>query len=351
MKHKRILTSVVMAAVVLVSLCALSASALSISPSSSSSSSAQMVGVPAWSSGSNVQAPTLVGAPVGAGAPGVCSQDGKGLDLFIRGADNALYWKESADGTTWPSTLASLNGTLTSAPCAVSTSLGSIDVFVRGTDSRLWEKNTTDGGVTWSAWTSVAPHGTIAANSAPSVVAYGSAGLSAFIRGTDNALWWATSTNGGSSWSAWSSLKGVLTSAPGATATKAGEIGVFVAGSDGAVWYKHYLSGSWNTWASVGGNILTGTSPAAYNWGSSQIGWLYTGSDSHLYRGWAGNTQGLENVGGVLTSSPSATAKANGFIDAFGRGSSGQFAALYQNSFNYPRYPGGWGVWTALGGV
>ena len=305
-----------------------------------------------WGTSSNL-GPAAVGAPVGSGAPGVCSQNGTNLDLFVRGADNKLYWKESPDGTTWPTSLAPLNGTLTSAPSAVSPSDGLIDVFVRGTDSRLWEINTTDHGATWSAWTPVAHNGLIATNSGPSVVAFSSTGLAAFIRGTDNAMWWATSTNGGSSWSAWSSLKGTLTSAPGATATKETnyQFGVFVRGSDGAIWYKHYISGGWDSWTSVGGAVLNGTSPAAYNWGNSQIGWLFTGTDGNCYRYWAGNTKGQEDVGGALTSSPSAVAKANGFIDVFARGSSGQFAALYQNSFNYPAYPGGWGVWTALGGV
>jgi len=338
MKHKRILITAAVAALLLVSCCAISASALSSSPS--------------WGTSSNL-APAVVGAPVGAGAPGVCSQNGTNLDLFIRGADNHLYWKESPDGTTWPLTLAPLNGTLASAPCAVSPSNGVIDVFVRGTDSHLWERNTTDGGITWNPWVQAAGNGKLAANTGPSVVAWSPTGLAVFVCGTDNVLWWTTSTNGGGSWGTWASLKGVLTSAPGATATTEAnhQIGVFVRGTDGAVWYKHYVSGSWNSWTSVGGAVLNNTSPSAYNWGDSQIGWLFTGTDSHCYRYWAGNTIGQENVGGTLTSSPSAVAKANGFIDAFARGSSGQFAALYQNSFNYPAYPGGWGVWNALGGV
>jgi hypothetical protein len=74
-----------MAALVLVSLCAVGASA-------------------AQGNNANVQAPALVGAPVASGAPAVCSADGAGktLDLFVRGADNALYWKNSSDGgKTW----------------------------------------------------------------------------------------------------------------------------------------------------------------------------------------------------------------------------------------------------------
>ena len=119
-----------MAAIVLVSLCAVGVSALSVSAAQGSSA--------------NVKAPTLVGAPVGNGAPGVCSVDGTGLFLFIRGTDNVLYYKYSSDGVTWPSTSTSLGGVLASAPAAAATpatmtTKGTIEVFVRGTDGHLWE--------------------------------------------------------------------------------------------------------------------------------------------------------------------------------------------------------------------
>ena len=72
------LMGVAMAAIMLVSLCAVGASALSVSAAPGSS---------------NVRAPTIVGAPVGSGAPGVCSDDGTNLYLFIRGANNSCYLK------------------------------------------------------------------------------------------------------------------------------------------------------------------------------------------------------------------------------------------------------------------
>src|SRR5665647_127060 len=104
MKHKLIITSVAMAALVLVSLCAVGASALSVSA--------------AQGSNSNAQAPGLVGASI-QGAPAVCSQDGTSLDLFVRGTDLHLYWLHSADGMTWmPSKAVDLGGICTSNPAA-----------------------------------------------------------------------------------------------------------------------------------------------------------------------------------------------------------------------------------------
>ena len=339
MKYKRTLISVALATILFVSLGAIGVSALSVNP--------------AWDNGSTVKAPAVVGAPVGSGAPAVCSQDGKGLDLFIRGADNALYWKESPDGTTWPSTLTNLGGILASSPGATSPTSGVLDVFVRGTDGTIWWTHTENANAATPTWKWSSLGGQIAPNTGPAACAWSKNGIAVFVQGRDGALWEITTSDGGSHWSWQQSLGGKLISAPAATATRdqAYQIGVFVAGTDHSVWYRHYNSTGWNKWTSVGGTLLNGTSPAAYNWGDAQIGWLVTGTDSHIYRFWAGNSQGYENVGGVPTSSPSAVAKANGFIDVFARGSTAQFAGLYQNSYNYQAYPGGWGSWTAIGGV
>jgi hypothetical protein len=346
MKHNRIFLSVAMAAIMLVSLCAVSASTLSVSAAQSSSST-----------------PTVVGAPVGAGAPSVCSINGTGLDLFIRvGADNSLVWKESPDGTSWTSSQTSLGGTLTAPPAANATfasgsaPYASIYVFVRGNDGSVYEKvispnatqitQTNNSTYKIAAWVSLG--GQLAKNTGPSVCSWGPGRLDVFAEGTNGALyhkWW-----NGTSWSGWQSLGGKLTSAPGATAT-GNQIGVFVAGTSGAIYYKHWNGAAWSGWVNVGGTVLSGTSPAAYNWGTSQIGWLVTGTDSNLYRNWVGSSSGYEGIAGALTSSPSATAKHNGVIDVFARGSTSTFAALYQISYNYPATPGTWGQWTALGGV
>ena len=340
--------SVAMAAIVLVSLCAVGASTLSVSAAQGSSST-----------------PAVVGAPVGSGAPGVCSVNGTGLDLFIRvAADNSLVWKESPDGTNWTSSQTSLGGTLT-APPAVNASFAnttstyaSIYVCARGTDGSLYERTITPNGTqitqansssyTMSPWVYLG--GQLATNTGPSVCSWGTGRLDVFVQGTDGAMWhkWWT----GTSWNGWESLGGKLTSAPGATAMgpSPNQIGVFVAGVNGTIYYKHWNGNAWSGWANVGGQLLSGTSPAAYNWGTSQIGWLVTGTDSNLYRSWVGSSSGYEGIAGVLTSSPSVTAKQNGLLDVFARGSTGTFAALYQISYGYPN-PGVWGTWTALGGV
>jgi len=348
MKHNRIFLSVSMAAIMLVSLCAVSASTLSVSAAQGSSST-----------------PTVVGAPVGSGAPGVCSVNGTGLDLFIRvGADNSLVWKESPDGTAWTASQTSLNGTLTAPPAANATPAtsgmgvpASIYVFARGNNGALYERiisptgaqqitQTDSSTYTLSGWTSLG--GQLATNTGPSVCSWGPGRLDVFVQGTNGALY--QKVWNGSTWSNWNNLGGKLTSAPGATST-GNQVGVFAAGTSGTIYYKHWNGAAWSGWANVGGTLLSGTSPAAYNWGpNGQLGWLVTGTDSNLYRNWIGSSSGYEGIPGALTSSPSATAKAPGVIDVFARGSTSTFAALYQISYNY-NGSGGWGQWTALGGV
>jgi len=330
-----------MATLVLVSLCAVGASA-------------------AQGSSANVQAPDLVGAPVGPGAPAVCSADGgKTLDLFIRGADNALYWKHW-NGMSWEAST-NLHGILTSAPAVTSPSTGVMDVFVRGGDGAVWWDHSADYGKTWSGWS--APlggslSGQTPVNRAPAACSWGAGRLDVFVEGTNGALY-HKGYNG--AWSSWQSLGGKLTSGPAATAMTAtsNEIGVFVRGTDGAVWYTHYASTSsaWDKWASVGGQVYAGTSPAAYNFGPSEIGWFVTGTNLGLYHGWkqftaGGGANGWENLGGKLTSSPGATARFDGqhLIDVFVRGGDGDFSILWQRSSDASRYPA-WSDWEEIGGV
>jgi hypothetical protein len=328
-----------MAALVLVSLCAVGASTLSVGAAQGSST--------------NVQAPTVVGAPVGAGAPAACSVNGTpSLDLFIRGADNYLYLKTSTDGTAWPSGATSLGGVLTSSPAATVRDTNTVTVFARGSDGAIWYRDSKNAGVSFGNWVSIG--GAVAANTGPAVCSWGGGRLDVFVQGTNSGMYHKSWTDQ-KGWSGWDYLGGVLTSAPAATATSDGnQIGVFVRGNDGGVWYRHYdASSSWGSWTSVGGQVLAGTSPAAFNWGSRLIGWFVTGAtNQHLFYSWeqftpGGQTSGYADLGGYLTSSPGATAKAPGYVDVFARGGSGDFTILWQKSYG-PSYVGGWSDWTSI---
>jgi hypothetical protein len=347
MKHNRIFMSVAMAAIVLVSLCAVSVSTLSVSAAQDSSST-----------------PSLVGAAVGSGAPGVCSQDGTSLDLFIRGADNSLHWKHSDDGVTWPSTdtqIAGPNAAGSAAAAANSSTPGTINVFVRGTDGVLYEMTITNaqngpaGNPTIpTSWVTLG--GKLADNKAPSVCSYGTS-TAVFVTGTDYRCYYYATLTANLPPSKWTSLGGILASAPAATATPNGSaIALLVVGTgDSGLWLKQAIGGKWDTsWTSVRGLALQGTSPAAYNWGTGQtahLGWLVTGRDYNLYNNYVGNSAGYEQIKASLTSSPSVAtltpAMGTNGLAVFARVSSSGTATLSQIDYNYAG-SGGWGEWTAI---
>src|SRR3990172_5505211 len=155
-------------------------------------------------------------------APSVAAESGR-LNVFARGLDNALWHTWYDSGRNKWSNWESLGGVLTSAPSAVwgryPTSdpsgvgtTGRLDVFGRGADNALWHKWYEDRSG-WSTWGSLG--GVL--TSAPSAVNWRYAPtavqLHVFARGADNALWHKWYAGG---WSDWESRDGVLTSGPSA---------------------------------------------------------------------------------------------------------------------------------------
>ena len=181
---------------------------------------------------------------------------------------------------------------------------------------------------------------------APAASAQNANSLDLFAKGTDGALWWKHWT--GTTWTASTSLGGVLTSPPAATSPSTGVIDVFARGSDGALYEKTTTNGgpSWSNWYRISGQLLAGTGPAAYNWGSARTGWFVTGTDNKLYHMWVvnGKQSSWQRLGGVLTSSPAATSPGTGQVNVFARGSDG---AVYQR---YWPNAGNWSNWIGLGG-
>jgi C1A family cysteine protease len=179
--------------------------------------------------------------------------------------------------------------------------------------------------------------------SAPAVCAQGANSLDLFVRGTDSALYWKHWN--GQTWSAWTSLGGILTSDPAAASPASGKIDVFVRGTDGGLWQMEYSNGGWHSWTSLGGIMYSGTGPAASSWGSGRLDVFVVGTDHGLWhQGYNGAWSGWESLGGILTSDPAAASPASGKIDVFVRGTDG---GLWQMEYSN----GGWHSWTSLGGI
>ncbi len=190
----------------------------------------------AWSSWSGLGGKTYA-------SPATSARRGTSIvDVFYRGTDNAIYHRYR-NGTTWSAGWASIGappGGATSAPAAISNSPGRIDVFVRGADSAIWRRTWT---TSWSPWTTV---GGIA-SSAPAVASRGTNRLDLFVRGTDGQVY--RRVNDGAGWSGWSSLGGATMSAPAAVAANANRIDLWVRGTNNALQHKFWQPSGWSGWS------------------------------------------------------------------------------------------------------
>ncbi len=232
-------------------------------------------------------------------------------------AGNATYGNATSNTVSVNVTTTTLTPTL--SPAVTAQNANSLDLFVRGSDAALWYKYWT--GTTWTAATSLG--GVLA--SAPAVTSSGSGAMSVFVQGTDTALWWQSTTNNGTTWSGWQYLGGVLASAPAVTSSGSGAMSVFVKGTDSALWWQNTTNNgaTWSGWKSLGGVLAS--APAVTSSSNGAMTVFVQGSDSGLW--WQNTTNsgttwsGWKSLGGVLASSAGATSPANGVTDVFVLGS------------------------------
>jgi hypothetical protein len=169
-----------------------------------------------------------------------------------------VWWNQSFYQSSWTS----LGGSATSSPAATTPSMvnGVIDVFVRGTDGAVWYKSTTNNGTSWSSWHSLG--GQLASGTGPAACSWGAGRLDVFVQGTNGALYHKWSANFGATWSGWENLGGKLTASPAASSAN-NQIGVYVRGTDGSCWHKDWTGTAWSSWHSLGGQLAPNTGPAA----------------------------------------------------------------------------------------
>jgi len=321
-----------MATIVLVSLCTLSVSA-------------------ADGGRVNVKTPAaLVGAPL-ASAPAVAAPAVDDLYLFVRGTDNACWWKHF-DGSAWTD-WTSLGGALSSAPTAIAASASGrsgVVISVRGTDGGIWARAYSPDFNSWSSWQGLG--GQLYADTGPGLYASADASgngiIGVFVTGTDQALWhqyynagalMAGSTTG----SGWQYLGGVLTSTPAAVATSPSSIMAFGRGSDAQLWYRSSSSSGWSGWQSPGGQLLAGTGPAIVV--SNKIDVYVTGTDNAVwYKSYTGTWSSWGTIGGLSNYSPSATREGTSFIDVFVTGTDGNLWWRYS-----PGPTATWSNWLSVG--
>jgi hypothetical protein len=269
------------------------------------------------------------------------------LDVFIRGADNALWHKFYTSATGWSgwSTLGKPTGvTLASDPVAVSWGVNRIDVFVRGSDNALWHifYDINAGG--WSGWNN---HDGVL-SSGPAVTSWGVGRLDVFYRGTDNTvrhIFYSSSAG----WSSEFSHGGLLASDPGGVSWGVGRIDLFARSTTDTLIHNDYdvSAGGWMTsWATIGGDTIT-SGPTATTWGVGRLDvFARGGTDNSLHHtyfasgAWQGWSSQANPSGDSLTSDPGGAAWSSGRIDVFARGTTNNLLHKY-----YDVTAGGWSAW------
>ncbi len=210
------------------------------------------------------------------------------------------------------------------------------DVFVRGGDNALWYRRW--DGTGWSGWASLGGFLT----SAPSAISWGVGRTDVFVRGGDNALWHIAWT--GSSWSAWQWLGGILLSGPGAASWTSGGLDVVAVGGDRAMWHARLNGTIWSGWESLGGVITSDPSAVSWRDGTDRVDVFARGQDGQLWQDtWSASSwHGWLPRGGVFTGGPGVTSTSPGQLQVYGIG---QDNALWHETFH-----GAWSSWSSLAG-
>ena len=133
---------------------------------------------------------------------------------------------------------------------------------------------------------------------------------------------------------------------PNKTPQKDRRLDAFVRGTNNLVYHRWFAFGAWSAgWENLGGPLSS--APTAVSWGPGRIDLFGRGSSKQLvHRSYSeGRWSAWESLGGVLTSAPDVAAWGNGRLDVFARGGSNQ---LVHRIFANGRWSS---TWEHLGGA
>lgn len=247
------------------------------------------------------------------------------LVIFGQGMDNDLYWRSQIqnrwDNTTW-NRLGVPHEGMHGSPAVALDADGRIVVFVQGGDNAIWYKSQLyRNSDRWSEWTSLGGSVT----SSPAVVLDRAGCLVVFARGdgAEKPLIHCWQTRRNSEWMTnWTSLGGSILGAPAAALDYDGKVVVVAQGLNNAVWMikqteaHHALRineallapGVFNMLAPLKRMVeeQSGTSTVKLN-----------PPREHTHGRWS---NGWTSLGGIVTSAPSLTRNADGWLTVFAKG-------------------------------
>ena len=266
----------------------------------------------------------------GLSAPGVVSWAAGRSDVFAVDGSGRLVHRWLISGQGWGPAgswrvLGHPSGVrLVGQPTAVSQEPGSLDVFVRGADDALWQRSYRPAGG-WTGWMS---RGGVL-GSAPSAVSWGPGHVAVFVTSKRGVVW---ERSWGGSWLPWRSVGGPVTSAPGVVAWQRGRIDVFARGAAGQLMHRWYLRG-WGPWVSRGGVLMGDGRPGAVSWGQGRLDVFVMGGLGVYRRGYQEGlgwvpVSGWERLGSpsgvTLRSGTAALSWEAGHMEVFASDTSGR---------------------------
>jgi hypothetical protein len=124
----------------------------------------------------------------------------------------------------------------------------------------------------------------------------------------------------------------------------AGRIDLFTRGPDNALHQKTFVNGAWTGWIDLGGNLSS--APTAVSWTSGRLDVFARSSTNTLIQRYFANGvwSNWFDLGGGLTSAPSATSWGQGRLDVFVRGANN---VVYQKWY---APASGWSGFVSMGG-
>ncbi|QSV61685.1 MAG: BPSL0067 family protein [Dolichospermum sp. DL01] len=253
----------------------------------------------------------------------------------VRGTDNGIYNRSSADGTNWTA-WQNLGGATLGGP-DLEVFNGRLYQSVRGTDNGIYNRSSVDG-TNWTAWQNFGG----ATLSGPDLEVFNGR-LYQSVRGTDNGIYNRSSVDG-TNWTAWQNFGGATLSGPDLEVFN-GRLYQSVRGTDNGIYNRSSVDGTtWTAWQNFGGATLSGPDLEVFN------GRLYQsvrGTDNGIYNRSSvdGTTwTAWQNFGGATLADPE--------LEVF----NGKLFQAVQGTDNaiYTRYSSNgtnWNVWEERGGL
>ncbi|TWP51606.1 hypothetical protein FKR81_15585 [Lentzea tibetensis] len=259
------------------------------------------------------------------------------MNVFTRRDDGHLIhlWQDGPDGAI--DRIKDLGGDFAGDPVVVTKSNNVNIAFIRGTDGRLWHKwQDPDNGYKFGD--SALVHdalGTIVGK--PSVLIDAEGRLSVFVLRADNHLMTAWQTTPGGPFTL-DDLGGAFAGDPVAVRKSDGTQVVFIRGTDGQLWHKWQIEAGKKFVNSelVRDNFGQVLGAPAVQVSNDAIQVFARRSDGHMITAWqytAGTKfDGVDDIGGNLTTDPVIGRQANGTKAAYARFTDGSIMTTWQDN-------------------